>query len=613
MPRAYSYIRMSTEGQLRGDSRRRQLEASEQYARDHGLELVKDFSLEDIGVSAFKGANLSAKLGLFLDAVRAGKVEPGSFLLVESLDRLTRQAITKSQTLFLGLLGAGINIVTLADQRVYQAEDPQFEDLIISLAIMSRAHEESVIKSKRLAAAWQNKRANASAKKLTSLSPAWLVLSHDRTSFAVIDKRAEIVRRIFEQSARGLGSYSIAKKLNQTSERPFGRSGGWHPSYVTKILQSRAVLGEYQPHEIKDGKRVTAGAPLPGYFPQIISDELFLRVQRSRAQRKAGAGGRRGPRISNIFSRVAKCGYCGAPMHFVNKGKGTKGGTYLVCDTSRRGLGCNKTSWSYPDFEVSFFTFVREVDLESLLHTNNAADERLRLQEKLQSIEGRLSDLSVQQETTYQLVLEEPSSNFLKNKLTEFGGLISAAESERDEIRKSLEARDGEAARLRESKDEIKDLVAKLQSNAGDDIMMLRAQTAARLASLISTLKVFPVGIGPKSSKTIEAMQEEGSEADLSDEDQESAAEVLSHIAKVRDDPRSNRRFFSVGLKDGEVRVVYPDPTDPALLDEQIHRSDEGLIRTTSDGRSLVVVGAPDRASPDSLVDEILDELADED
>jgi DNA invertase Pin-like site-specific DNA recombinase len=57
-PKAYSYVRMSTDIQLKGDSKRRQVEKSERYAKEHGLDLVSDFELEDIGVSAFRGDNV---------------------------------------------------------------------------------------------------------------------------------------------------------------------------------------------------------------------------------------------------------------------------------------------------------------------------------------------------------------------------------------------------------------------------------------------------------------------------------------------------------------------------------------------------------------------------
>jgi len=60
MRKAYSYIRMSSETQLKGDSLRRQLAKSEKYAADNGLELIDTIDgvrLEDIGVSAYRGAH----------------------------------------------------------------------------------------------------------------------------------------------------------------------------------------------------------------------------------------------------------------------------------------------------------------------------------------------------------------------------------------------------------------------------------------------------------------------------------------------------------------------------------------------------------------------------
>ena len=58
-PKAYSYVRMSTDIQLKGDSLRRQLEQSRDFAEKNDLELVEGSGLHDIGVSAFKGANIA--------------------------------------------------------------------------------------------------------------------------------------------------------------------------------------------------------------------------------------------------------------------------------------------------------------------------------------------------------------------------------------------------------------------------------------------------------------------------------------------------------------------------------------------------------------------------
>jgi DNA invertase Pin-like site-specific DNA recombinase len=91
MTRAYSYVRFSTPDQAKGDSYRRQTEAANEYARRHGLVLDTELTFTDLGVSAFRGANAkTGALGVFLEAVKDGTIAPGSHLLIENLDRLTR-------------------------------------------------------------------------------------------------------------------------------------------------------------------------------------------------------------------------------------------------------------------------------------------------------------------------------------------------------------------------------------------------------------------------------------------------------------------------------------------------------------------------------------------
>ncbi|MGY3354359.1 DNA invertase Pin-like site-specific DNA recombinase [Bradyrhizobium sp. GM0.4] len=142
-PKAYSYVRMSTDLQLKGDSLRRQKEASRKYADKHSLELIEDIDLHDIGVSAYKGKNIaSGAFGRFLEAVRDGKIEGGSYLLVESFDRMSRQEPVLALKPFIEIVEAGLVLVTLDDERVFKGKI-SFEDLIISIAKMSRANEES--------------------------------------------------------------------------------------------------------------------------------------------------------------------------------------------------------------------------------------------------------------------------------------------------------------------------------------------------------------------------------------------------------------------------------------------------------------------------------------
>ncbi len=53
MPKCYSYIRFSRPEQMRGASLRRQMEAADKWAAEHGM--VIDESLTDLGLSAFRG------------------------------------------------------------------------------------------------------------------------------------------------------------------------------------------------------------------------------------------------------------------------------------------------------------------------------------------------------------------------------------------------------------------------------------------------------------------------------------------------------------------------------------------------------------------------------
>lgn len=328
--KAYSYVRMSTDIQLKGDSLRRQTEASMRYAEANDLELVEDFKLEDIGVSAFHGRNVAqGALGKFLQLAQNGAIEQGSYLIVESLDRISRQRPQEATALFLQILQTGINIVTLTDGHVYRAGSADFTDIIVSVVIMSRAYEESRTKSLRVGAAWENKRKNLSNVKLTRVAPVWLRLSDDRTRFELIEDRVNVIRQIFDDADAGRGSFQIARALNLAGVNTFLPSKGWHESFISKVLTNRAVIGEFQPHKYVEGRRTPHGLPVLDYFPSIISTEQFERVQRGRAARQIRGAGRKGSDYTNVFSGVATCGYCSGHMMVVNKGSGL-----LICTES---------------------------------------------------------------------------------------------------------------------------------------------------------------------------------------------------------------------------------------------------------------------------------------
>ncbi|WP_306454031.1 recombinase family protein [Burkholderia sp. MSMB1835] len=96
-----------------------------------------------------------ARWGGFLRAVEDGQVPAGSVLIVEGLDRLSRAEPLQAQAQLAQIVNAGITVVTASDGREYNRErlKAQPMDLVYSLLVMIRAHEESDTKSKRVKAA----------------------------------------------------------------------------------------------------------------------------------------------------------------------------------------------------------------------------------------------------------------------------------------------------------------------------------------------------------------------------------------------------------------------------------------------------------------------------
>src|SRR5579871_5365899 len=111
MKRAYEYWRYSDDKQADGDSIRRQREWSSKYAAKKGWPL--DAPIVDEAKSGYKGEHVKGgAFGRFLDDVTAGRVKAGSVLLVEDLDRVSRQQTSVALQMFLSLLNSGIDIVT---------------------------------------------------------------------------------------------------------------------------------------------------------------------------------------------------------------------------------------------------------------------------------------------------------------------------------------------------------------------------------------------------------------------------------------------------------------------------------------------------------------------
>lgn len=489
-PVAYSYIRFSTPDQLKGDSLRRQLELSERYAKEHGLELDTSLRLKDLGLSAFNKANLEkGALGVFLEAVKVGSVKSGSFLLVESLDRLSRANVTDALNLFLGITKAGITIVTLADGMSYsqQSIEANWTQLIMSLAIMARAHEESATKSKRLKAVWAKKKTDANLRIVTSSLPAWLAVKEGK--IVAVEEKAETVREIFRLIRGGYGLHLLERKLNTEKTQTIGRAARWHRSYLNKLVHNRSIIGEYQPMTGRGGARVPAGDPVKGYYPPLMTEADFFSAQQSIAGRTA-KGGRKGAGIANIFSGLCKCGYCGGPVRYVNKNAATKW-QYLVCSDAKSGLGCKHVPWNYHEFENAVLSKLAGLDVASILKDEKAEHDK----NALESAKAKLTDIRKRMKSL--VMLAEVAGD-----VAQLGARLIELKAEEQEIGESVRHLEGVANTPVLGKkhfEQFKKLRQSLDTASGADLIDLRLRLSSELKRFLNRIEMYADGDSPWS------------------------------------------------------------------------------------------------------------------
>ena len=119
---AVIYIRWSSAEQAKGSSLERQRDDCNRHAARNGWTVVGE--IVDDGVSAFRGRNASeGGLSRFVADVEAGRWPSGVVLLVEKLDRLSRQ---QAKTVFAWLMRItelGVVVCTVDGDRRYDADN----------------------------------------------------------------------------------------------------------------------------------------------------------------------------------------------------------------------------------------------------------------------------------------------------------------------------------------------------------------------------------------------------------------------------------------------------------------------------------------------------------
>lgn len=309
--RVYSYLRFSDPRQATGSSSERQAAYAAKWAAEHGLLLDETLSLRDEGLSAYHQRHVkTGALGAFLQAVEAGQVAAGSVLVVEGLDRLSRAEPIQAQAQLAQIVNAGVTVVTASDGKEYSRERLKANpmDLVYSLLVMIRAHEESDTKSKRVKAAIRRQCEGWMAGTFRGVirngkDPAWVELTPE--GWKLVPHRVEAVRLALQLYQEGYGATKIVDELEARQLHMTTR--GAQALQIYRLVNQRALIGERE-FEI-DGTTYR----LPGYYPALLTQDEWDQLQglaEDRHRRKVKGD------IPGVITglRLAVCGYCGSAV-----------------------------------------------------------------------------------------------------------------------------------------------------------------------------------------------------------------------------------------------------------------------------------------------------------
>ena len=409
MTKAYSYVRFSSDKQAKGDSVRRQTAAFNRYIKDN-QELIPDLSIKgDFGVGASKGDNLDPKksnLGAFIKCCKEGKIERGSHLVMERIDRFSRQhTLAVAETIRELVQDCGINLVFLYPTTITYTAENLGETMQVMALVMALqlAYDESEKKSQRVSERWKDKKKNIKQGEIyTRKLPAWLYMNKD-DEIKVNKSKAKTIFHIFELSAKGMGCKKIISNLNEKNIKPITEPTArtpepeWKMSYISALLNDRRLLGELQPKTQRgNSRRKIDGKSIKDYFPQVIPEELFnANLVQKKERRTLKVVKNRD--FVNIFIGLITCTSDGRKMTAISRTRTRNGKTTrnrcLVSTGRRNGKKYCSQSVEYTKFEKLITCALTELKVGDLLLPERTSENLHTLQNNIEATKDRIKTL----------------------------------------------------------------------------------------------------------------------------------------------------------------------------------------------------------------------------
>jgi len=409
---AICYHRFSSKRQDRGSSLIRQAERTADLCARKGWEIVE--TIEDRGQSAWKGDHLSVgNLGKLRARIDAGLIPPGTRLVVENIDRLSRQDYRTARRWIEDVTDANIIVAVHSPELILDREAMSGSNIGAMLQHLLEANRASSEGNRK--SAMQKVTIEKGLKMAregvvyTPRAPEWLIAKKGE-AFQRNEERIALVNQIYEWCAAGMGYETITKKLN-ADVKPWtkgwkDKAPKWRIGYVRDILSSPAVEGEYHVRAGQD--RQPTGEIIRTYYPRIVEADLVERARRAIKQR-AGTGGAKSGEAQNLFAGIAVCSLCSGSVGRTLTGT-ARGGryAYLECRNARYGTCEGKGKLRYDHVEQSVLQHLLHLALDDTHFI--APNEIAPLASKLANARKRAEDLTLETSNLISVLRKMPDS-----------------------------------------------------------------------------------------------------------------------------------------------------------------------------------------------------------
>ncbi len=424
MRNAISYMRFSSKRQEKGSSIDRQKERLDAYlAANPDVVLIDTF--RDEGVSGFTGQHAKAgAMGRFMAMLANKRIPTPIILIVEALDRFSREPAIDAHDRLSELTKAGVTLIFL-DEKVEISRASLRESPMVLFQIwgqMMANHAFSVRKSGFAKGGW-NKSIHLAASERKAIRGydgcPWTVIDpatgkyalgwkDEKTNTVVLGEPpiVGIIRLIYRWRIEGVADHAIAKRLNERGAPlvrahvgPQHKRRGWYQSTIHRILSDRRVLGEGQ----------FRGEPvIPDLFPRIIDEDTFARAQAAKSPVPTRLGSDDGvSAIANLFTGFARCSCCGGNMVMTRNRGGAKATRYLTCDARKRRLDCTSTGMvNYSRLESVILEHLPLIPWETIVQADNPHDPLPEIEAQISTSEAQAVEIAHIRDNAKRLMLK---------------------------------------------------------------------------------------------------------------------------------------------------------------------------------------------------------------